>query len=266
MPQVGLGCADEHHYNLEMASVECPDPKPTVVKTLFAHSGNVCAFFDLEKREGCEQPLTDPKWKKVIARICHIAGRREGSARWDPSLTCEEINAYENLILLCPLHHAKIDDAEPDRFPVEVLLDMKARHEMSSERHTVWSTEIDLEIFAELCLTQMHAIWQAQLEDSSSKSLPDVSFRHLPGGELRALNRGPGPASLRAAKVMIGPEASVAFAEFPSEPLGEDASIVVGRFDPTALDDGEIVIRLTWSASPSGRERSKNLHIEKPSR
>ena len=46
-----------------------------VVKTLFALSGNRCAFYDPEGlRPTCEEPLCDPAWRSVKARICHIYG------------------------------------------------------------------------------------------------------------------------------------------------------------------------------------------------
>jgi hypothetical protein len=87
-------------------------PSLSVVKTLFALSGNICAFQD--EREACEQHLTNPAWKEVIADIAHIAGERPGSARFDPSMTDIERHSYENLMLLCPTHHRTIDRLGPD--------------------------------------------------------------------------------------------------------------------------------------------------------
>lgn len=248
-----------------MGSEGCPEPSLSVVKTLFARSGNTCAFFDQEGREPpCEQPLTDPKWKRAMARICHIAGRRPGSARWDSTLTCEQINSFDNLILLCPTHHVKVDDTEPHRFPVESLLGMKARHELRSESSRKWATDVDLEIYVELSLGQMRPIWRAADQEEAGQGLPEVSFRHIAGGELRALNRGPGIAILREAMVMAGNPAAVTLAEDVAGQLDVDESKVVGRFDPIGLDEGETVIRLIWSDALGHKTRSKNLHIERP--
>jgi hypothetical protein len=103
-------------------------PNDTTVKTLFAVSGNVCAFRDPDGRlPACEERLTDPGWRSVKARICHIAGRRRDSARYDKAMTDEERAHFNNLILMCPTHHVLIDDLEPDRFSVEILLDMKEK-------------------------------------------------------------------------------------------------------------------------------------------
>lgn len=94
----------------------------TTIKTLFAHSSNVCAM------RVCEEHLTDPKWRQVKAEIAHIRGEKPGSARYDPDMTDTERHAYENLILLCPNCHTRIDHLEPDYYTVELLEEMKYEH------------------------------------------------------------------------------------------------------------------------------------------
>jgi hypothetical protein len=92
-----------------------PDPKPSVLKKLFALSRNVCAY------RGCEERMADPKWPSVQGRVAHIRGDRPGSARYDSSMTDEQRRAFENLILLCPNDHALIDELERDAHPPELL-------------------------------------------------------------------------------------------------------------------------------------------------
>jgi hypothetical protein len=93
------------------------EPREPVVKTLFAYSNNVCSFADAERGSpACEEQLTNPGWKRVKGRICHIRGESPGSARYEESMTDEARRAYDNLILLCPNHHTLIDDLEPDRY------------------------------------------------------------------------------------------------------------------------------------------------------
>jgi hypothetical protein len=103
------------------------EPRITVVKTLFAVSGNLCQFVSASGR--CEKRLTDPRWKKVRARICHIYGESNGSSRYEEHMTDEERRAYENLMLMCPNHHTEVDDLLPDDYPAEVLLEMKRKTE-----------------------------------------------------------------------------------------------------------------------------------------
>ena len=59
-------------------------PSLPAVKTLFALSGNVCAY------RGCEVKLTDPAWTKVNADVAHIRGEKPGAARSDPLMTDAE--------------------------------------------------------------------------------------------------------------------------------------------------------------------------------
>ena len=83
------------------------------LKRLFALSHNVCAF------PGCDQRIADARWPTVQAEICHIGGLNPGSARHDPELPEERLNAFENLLLLCPNHHRVIDELEPDAWPTD---------------------------------------------------------------------------------------------------------------------------------------------------
>src|SRR5271166_211582 len=98
--------------------------KPSVPtqKHLFAISGNRCAF------RGCQQRLVDEASKKVTAKICHIKGNRSGSARYDPGQTEDDRQSFDNLIVMCPIHHDVID-ADSEVYTVEALLKIKAEHE-----------------------------------------------------------------------------------------------------------------------------------------
>ena len=105
------------------------------LKRLFALSHNVCAF------PQCDQRIADPRWPSVQAEICHIYGLRAGSARHDPNLPDDEVNAFENLLLLCPNHHRLIDDLEPDAWPPQRLIELKAGHESQRSGDVSMNTE-----------------------------------------------------------------------------------------------------------------------------
>jgi hypothetical protein len=96
---------------------------PTIptVKRLFALSGNKCAF------PKCRVALVDEQGT-VVGKVCHICARNPGGSRYDPQQTDAERHAYENLILLCGVHHDVIDSDE-DSYTVERLLKMKEAHE-----------------------------------------------------------------------------------------------------------------------------------------
>jgi hypothetical protein len=96
------------------------DPTRATVKRLFATSGNKCAF------PRCPNPLVEGT--KVTGRICHIKGQRPGAARYDPEQTDEQRRSFNNIILMCPIHHDVID-ADPESYTVARLTEIKRSHE-----------------------------------------------------------------------------------------------------------------------------------------
>ena len=88
-------------------------------------SGHVCAFRDCDKKLTVDGDCADPA---IIGVAAHIAGEKEGAARYDASMTDEERDHYRNLIYLCPNHHTQIDKQEQD-FSVTRLLQLKEQHE-----------------------------------------------------------------------------------------------------------------------------------------
>lgn len=88
-------------------------------------SGDRCAL------PGCGKALTrdgqqaDPV---VTGQAAHIAGEKEGAARYDPSMTDEQRNHYNNLIYLCGDCHGLVDKQEVE-YSVRRLLELKSEHE-----------------------------------------------------------------------------------------------------------------------------------------
>lgn len=91
------------------------------IKSLYAHSGNTCAF------PGCNQTMAFHE-DLIISNICHIYGLNPGSARYDDTKTADYLNTEQNLILLCPTHHDLIDKDEKS-FPAETIMSMKTSWE-----------------------------------------------------------------------------------------------------------------------------------------
>ena len=97
------------------------------IRTLFAKTGNQCAF------PGCMQPLIDDDGD-YLAEICHIEGAEEGSQRYNSEMTDEGRRDVNNLIVLCRIHHAKVDK-NPGKFTVSCLQEIKADHEKHSRAY-----------------------------------------------------------------------------------------------------------------------------------
>ncbi len=101
--------------------MERKDPKPSTLKALFAKSGNQCAFSD------CSNPLIDDR-NIFVGELCHVNSVKKKDARYDSTLTDEQLRDYDNLVLMCHAHHKRIDTLE-NEYPVEVLKEMRAKHE-----------------------------------------------------------------------------------------------------------------------------------------
>ncbi|MFI7003438.1 HNH endonuclease [Nocardia sp. NPDC050175] len=92
-------------------------------KILWARSHNSCAI--------CKQPLvvdaTETDRESVVGDEAHIVAQSSGGPRASLIPTAD-LNKYENLILLCKVHHKQIDD-QPGSYTAERLRQLKAEHE-----------------------------------------------------------------------------------------------------------------------------------------
>jgi hypothetical protein len=96
------------------------EPTKATVKRLFAVSGNRCAF------PGCTHRLVEGG--QVIGEICHIEADNPGGPRRNPDQTDEQRQGFDNLILLCSIHHTLVD-SDPGLYTIAFLSGLKQRHE-----------------------------------------------------------------------------------------------------------------------------------------
>ena len=64
----------------------------------------------------------------ILGEAAHIIAKRPDGPRGDASVPVEKLDAYENLILLCPTQHAVVDK-NPRAYSVEELRRIKHEHE-----------------------------------------------------------------------------------------------------------------------------------------
>lgn len=100
----------------------------SIVKALFARSGNLCAFPDCDQRLVSNDNL-------FVGQLCHIAASSPEGPRYDPAQTDDVRNDYPNLLLLCYPHHRRID-TDPVLYTVDWLREAKAKHEAKFETET----------------------------------------------------------------------------------------------------------------------------------
>ena len=118
-------------------------------KILCVLSYNQCAF------PGCNLELVDPPQADQSARnlrgeICHIISRSSRGSRPNTSLTHEQLNHHDNLILLCKNHHHEIDKGNPDKYTPESLRKMKLTHEAAVRRRVIKnSRNIPMDVFSD---------------------------------------------------------------------------------------------------------------------
>ena len=95
-------------------------------KMLWGRSGNICAFPNCKKE--LVMDISDTDDISVVGEEAHIVARKQDGPRGNSSMTSEHRDKYDNLILLCRIHHKVIDD-HPDNYSVENLIDLKKTHE-----------------------------------------------------------------------------------------------------------------------------------------
>lgn len=93
---------------------------------LWGRAANRCAFPDCHRELVMDKSETDDE--SLIGQECHIIAREQIGPRGDSSLAPEARDNYDNLILLCNIHHKLIDD-QINTFSVQVLKEMKSCHE-----------------------------------------------------------------------------------------------------------------------------------------
>lgn len=97
-------------------------------KLLWGRAHNRCAM--------CRRPLTaqaeSPNLGGLVLGVeAHIIAQSEVGPRGDAG-TRDAIDAYPNLILLCPEDHKRVDD-QPDVYPADRLREIKSAHEHWAE-------------------------------------------------------------------------------------------------------------------------------------
>ena len=94
-------------------------------KVLWGRSGNRCAI--------CKHELivdaTVEDSESVVGEECHIVSSKVHGLRHDPSYPKDNFDLYENLILLCRIHHKMIDD-QSETYSTDILRQMKSNHEV----------------------------------------------------------------------------------------------------------------------------------------
>ncbi|AXR69225.1 HNH endonuclease signature motif containing protein [Leptospira mayottensis] len=93
-------------------------------KILWGRSGSLCAICKIELI--VDKTKTDQQ--AIVGEECHLVSQRTKGPRYIDNFPKELINDYENLILLCNVHHKMIDD-QPLTYSSDVIKLIKNNHE-----------------------------------------------------------------------------------------------------------------------------------------
>ncbi|MET8902169.1 hypothetical protein [Streptomyces sp. NPDC004538] len=79
-------------------------------------------------RGGCYAPRCGAPTVRIIdgkpvlnLDIAHIRALKAGGKRYDPSWSVEDRNSFANLILLCNVHHKRVDGVDGEKYSVAIL-------------------------------------------------------------------------------------------------------------------------------------------------
>lgn len=90
------------------------------IKILWGRSGNRCAI--------CKLELTPDGSRETLGEMAHIIARSVEGPRGSGAALASELDAYDNLILLCPTHHVEVDK-DTNAWPAARLRATKTDHE-----------------------------------------------------------------------------------------------------------------------------------------
>ena len=152
---------------------------------LWGRSGNLCAFPDCKKELFIDENDTDDA--SLIGEECHIVAQKVSGPRGDSSLSPEQRDKYDNLILLCRNHHKQIDEQE-DKYTIEKLKYFKQEHEkwvqknlsldlLKQKEDEIYSLYIDK--FIELAEINNWKAWTSHIFFAGQPSILKTNLKKL---------------------------------------------------------------------------------------
>lgn len=156
-------------------------PRLPTIKRLFTFCRNQCAY------PGCTDEIV--RDATVVGDICHIEGSKDGSARYRSEQDPEDRHGYDNLILLCKLHHSKIDGDE-QTYTTTRLKQIKQAHE--DEATPLPATLIDTAVGLFVALIDTNSV------SAQTIHVGTINIAALPRVSSDAFEPGRGPLGLLA--------------------------------------------------------------------
>jgi hypothetical protein len=155
-----------------------------VEKALYRLARGTCYFPD------CPHPIFELVNNEpiVAVEIAHIYGALPGSARFVETMTDDQRRAFENLILLCTVHHKAVDGPRRDDYPPELLQQWKLDNEPSEGIEALESAGLTDEILEKVLEQVVAKVGPTrEIEVSLSPGLMTTSMGAAVTGDLETL-------------------------------------------------------------------------------
>lgn len=147
-------------------------------KFLWGRAGNLCAWPGCDQRlianTGDEEAGILESQGIIVGEEAHIRSSKANGPRYDAAYPAEQVDAYVNLILLCPTHHSVVDKEGGTGFPVETLVQMKLEHEKSVDRGRDISHQRRQQL-EEMVAAQL-AVWERKLGIETIAEWENLTF------------------------------------------------------------------------------------------
>lgn len=150
---------------------------PTV-KVLWSRALDECAFPQCTQKLTVESvdAATGMVRTNPIGEQAHIRSASPSGPRHDPTFR-GDIDGYDNLILLCPTHHTRVDANGGAEFTVQMLVDMRKEHEKQVQRRDEIATTIRMYVAQQYGVDDRVLFEQVDLTGPSVDSMfIDVPF------------------------------------------------------------------------------------------
>jgi hypothetical protein len=164
-------------------------------KMLWGRAANRCSFPDCKIDLVMDETETDDE--SIIGDEAHIIAQEPDGPRGDPNFPKDQIDKYNNLILLCKIHHKLVDDQFVN-YSVDVLYDMKKNHitwvkdKLDYDDSKQVEDEIYasyLEIFIKMADVEDWEGWMSNIYCGSTTSMRKTHYDNLKELNTYLLNR-----------------------------------------------------------------------------
>jgi hypothetical protein len=131
----------QHHYKLALLG-DVVGFQPKDQKILWGKAAGRCSMPECRKQLVADASNAVPSKAILYGENCHIVAEKLDGPRGKSSLKLADRNRYPNLILLCANHHTIIDQ-DPTSWPIELLHQIKADHEVWVETQLTAAEETE---------------------------------------------------------------------------------------------------------------------------